>query len=180
MGYRGRETERKLTTDLLSYDQVVYELTSLISTPHMQDYSTDWYWDVPNTKDTFARVRQYPDGHFEMTIKQEDKGIYQDRIELDIPTRTDVPKYDIMAYNEIAFGPRIGTIKKHYSVWFLDDAKHNSVSCYKIEVNGKEIDKVFVEVEGTSLEYVDAVLKQLPFLMTECEGSLYTMYLKPK
>lgn len=87
-----------------------------------------------------------------------------------------------MSYQDIAFGPSVGNIEKTYAVWFLNESTHNTVSCYTIKVNGQEIAGTFIEIEGTTIEFVETLTERVrEFLVDakESNGSLYNMYLKP-
>lgn len=181
MGFRDREIEIKLHTKSLNFAEVQNLLSDYLeSDADLQDFSTDTYWQVPSQPQAFARLRDLGD-RFQLTIKKEDKLDHRDRIEIDLdlePTYV----YSIMSYQNIAFGPSVGNIEKTYAVWFLNESTHNTVSCYTIKVNGQEIDGTFIEIEGTTIEFVETITERVrEFLVDakESNGSLYNMYLKP-
>ena len=184
MGFKDREIEIKLHTGSLSFLETKDILESFFNrNSDLDDFSQDTYWKIPNQERAFSRLRNLGNEKFQLTIKKEDKLDTRDRIEIDLDLEPTY-KYSILAYQDIAFGPSVGKITKRYAVWFMDDLnKYKTVSCYAIQVNGKDIDGTFIEVEGPSMEYVETLTDSIMTRITDlkhCSGSLYNMFINPR
>jgi adenylate cyclase class IV len=181
MGLRGsnREIEEKLVVE--GIDQM-YQVDNLLykklrnKARIVEGSSTDVYWR-PKGKADFIRVRyrgNYKDS--QMTLKYSDKGNINDRIEIDVDI--DNPMNAALMFEHM-FGKPIGTIKKRYSVYFMDKDDSN-ISVYQVE-NDK---RVFIEIEALDMERVKKLKRKLlsivPYKLIPQNKSLCQLILQNK
>lgn len=174
---RNREIETKMITDKCSLDTVNLLLKHWLQMagPKMSfGSSNDTYWDVPAKVPSFLRVREMGPTTI-MTLKQEDMGGYQNRLEIDLLCSSKLE--DILQYNTSLYGAPIGTIFKTYYTY---STPHAHIGAYTIQVNGVDIPLTFVEVEGHELDiinYYASHLKETVPGLREVNKSLKSLYL---
>lgn len=181
MGYRNREKEVKLkvigTNNRAHVDKLIQELFREEIERSILDRSKDVYWGL-NTRGKFIRVRYMAgeDGRGQMTIKDRDKGIVSDRIEIDV--HVDSADQCVLALSS-ALGPNHGVIDKTYSVLFLDEQTDTNISVYKVTGD----DRVFVEVEARRNDVVEKIVRKLekglPFKLERSPHSLFDIFIAP-
>lgn len=184
MGHNNREIESKLQVQGLTnrrsvmvkiHDILEKNLGEIHHT--IEGDSRDVYWAPPaGAKADFVRVRYMAEGRTQVTLKHQDKGNYLDRVEIDLEA-DDADQAIALMRNLL--GEPLGTVRKKYTVFFLDK-KDTTISVYKV-IND---DRVFVEVEALSQGKVDelkAMLKEgLGYPLTDVDESLYQLFLAHK
>ncbi len=175
MGFRDREIEKKFHTPIEDLEFLVRRL-GLDNANIVSGGSTDHYWAIPHDTSAFARLREHED-HFEMTVKKEDQGHYSNRIEIDLKMQ---PTFigTIIAYHDVAFGPRTGTIRKVYKVTQIGETKWETLSLYRIHVNGFPVPGTFIEVEGRTLEFVNTFVERLHAMLPNLTAETQSLYMK--
>lgn len=188
MSFKGREIERKLVADSLelslfgaetlirSYLRVRPDLA--LSRVEEGD-SSDIYWNVPGSGKTFIRTREYSKGLTQLTVKKEDRSGTLNRIEIDLNVTSKLS--DIVRFNKTLYGPEAGMVRKRYTVFWLNDSEHMTISCYQVKINGTEKPFTFIEIEGTDETWVESHsfnLKRLNKNLSDAKGSLYTLFLE--
>jgi hypothetical protein len=180
MGYRNREKEIKLRVDGTTSRTLVDKLVQEMFKDHIERSilasSKDVYWGLPSKNNKFIRVRYMAgeNGKGQMTIKDRDKGIVSDRIEIDVSV--DSADQCVLALTA-ALGRPHGVIHKTYSVLFLDEEKETNISVYKVTGD----DRVFVEVEARRNDIVEKIVrrieKELPFKTERSTESLFDIFI---
>lgn len=180
MGFRNREVEIKLLVEgEESLDSVNNKLSRFLKKQSLnctRGISDDIYWKtLPSSKADFIRLRHYPEGLAQITVKHTDKGDNFDRVEIDLEVAD--AKNATLIISSLQ-GKPIGKIKKKYIVYFLDD-KETNVSLYQI-ANDK---RVFIEIEARSKKKVFYLQKKINDFLSEytlspIKKSLYQIFLK--
>jgi hypothetical protein len=186
MSKNAREIESKLIVDSSDLNLVNTILNEIFGDEKKRlifGSSLDHYFLVPDrrARAEFFRVRER-DGIRQITVKGEDKGNSLDRLEIDIDSTS--PLEDILKFGTAMFGTSIGKVGKTYYVYFLN--KWDTVCCYT--VSEVTFDKVFVEVEATTMEKMleleQRVIKGFENSggpsVARAPGSLFTMFFKDK
>jgi adenylate cyclase class IV len=182
MGYQNREIEIKL---LVQKAKSLAEVNNLLgrhfkakSKSVIRETSKDTYWDSPkSSKADFARLRYYPQGLAQMTIKHTDKGDNLDRVEVDLEVGD--PDKAMLILTALLGKPK-GSIVKEYVVYFLDE-NETTISLYQI-VNDS---RIFVEVEAKTEKKVFALIKEITKVLSHYKlkretKSLYQIFLAKK
>lgn len=174
-----REIETKYLirgSTLESVNALMAHFCSSKKTRLIYGFSRDTYWHT-SLPGTFVRMRER-DGIRQLTVKVEDKGSSEDRLEIDLDCTSQ--KELISQFNTSLFGTSAGVVEKKYYVYWLEET---TVCCYQCTVDGVEKSEIIIEVEGKTLEEVtDWTKKIVEFFRIGIEiekapGSLYTMYL---
>lgn len=169
MGYKNREIEFKLEVDgKRRMSDVVRKLRGKLGeTSALIGSSVDVYWSLNHLrrrklhiKGDFVRVRCMEDGTGQMTVKEQDRNTYTDRVEIDVATKDPKSACDFLGH---VFGDPAGFIAKSYHVFFLED-RHTTVSIYQVHGDSR----VFIEVEAKSARRAAKLLAQV----TEVEPNL--------
>lgn len=158
MGHKNREIEVKLLakTDK-GYSGVVKDVRKILTKAGKRPNKTivgdssDVYWLPSRTANAdFMRVRYHPEGGGQLTVKHEDQGDNLNRVEIDV----DVKDPDqAVKFLTAANGPPIGTLRKKYTVFYVDRFDTN-VSVYKVRGDKR----VFVEIEARKEVLVDELV----------------------
>lgn len=178
MGYKNREIELKLEVkNVKKIEDVTKKLEKIFNyRKTVKGKSKDLYWGASkSSKADFVRLRLYPDGLPQVTVKYTDKGSNFDRVEIDV--NVDDAENAIQLMNSL-FGKPKGEIVKEYQVYFLDKEDSN-ISVYKI----KNDPRIFLEIEARSkekvLEISNSVKQYSPELSVKRVGkSLFQLFLK--
>ncbi len=186
----GREIERKLVADSsrLSFFEAECLISSYIASQYdleltrdEEDGSLDIYWYVKAPERTFVRLRILNKEIVQLTVKKEDKTGALNRVEVDI--EIDIKSLpNVIQFNNTLFGPEIGRVDKHYTVFWLNHSRDHTISCYQVRVDEDAKPFTFIEVEGTNEAWVNEHsnnLKKLSKdLLHDAAGSLYTLFLE--
>lgn len=194
MSYRNREIESKWIVrnnredlgrnpSLGVANQVLHEALGASVRSKITGRSTDWYWTVPGDSVVadFIRLRDVDgSGKYQITVKGKDKGVNENRLEVDIDTTSSLPK--ILKLLQSTFGPAAGEVTKEYHVYWPTPSEHLTISCYQVE--GSDI--IYIEVEATSASSLDeweglvsSGFEKYHMSMDRAPGSLYEMYILP-
>lgn len=184
MGYNNREIEFKMEVQgTKRMSEVVRKLRGhLNERSALIGSSVDVYWSLNHLrrrklgiKGDFVRVRCMEDGTGQMTVKEQDRNTYCDRVEIDVQTKDPRSAVDFLGH---VFGDPAGAIAKSYHVFFLEN-NHTTVSVY--QVKGDE--RVFIEVEATNARRAAKLLAAVTDLepnLKPVNKSLYDLILRGK
>lgn len=168
-----REIEKKFTVEGISFNEVSTILLAAFGFPDtwQTGIETEYYHEATSNDVDFIRVRTYPDGSGMFTIKKKDQQTNQNRFELEV----NLPAEDAKELALRLSGPEIVKFERRFIV--IDINQHVSVAAYLIE----GIDKVFVEVEGSTIYDINkATLRIPPTLELIPEpSSIWELYVKP-
>lgn len=190
IGYKNREIEFKL--------EVKDTKTSLarLSKPLMNvldvrrvlvGRSIDVYWSLDRfrwkklgtrgkVRGDFLRVRCLETGMGQVTLKEQDRGTYSNRVEIDVTTANPRQACELLGH---LFGDTAGYIHKSYHVLFLED-EHTTVSFYKVHNDGR----VFMEIEAKTMrratQLLDTVTQAILAEVDPVNASLYDLVLRGK
>lgn len=163
MGFKNREVEFKMQVTGSSKPAAeMYRQMRRRLSPNriLVGSSIDVYWSLkpfqkkePFVKGDFVRVRCMEDGTGQITVKEQDRGTYVDRVEIDVGTKSPKEACELLAH---MFGNPLGHIFKTYYVFFMED-DHTTVSLYEVHDDGR----IFVEVEAKNLRRANQLLKEV-------------------
>lgn len=135
MGFRNREFEIKGWTKRGSMRTVVEAVRSFLVDNGYEEYTeivnagTDLYWQLPkNVGGDFLRLRKLKEKLSEITVKHQDRGTVQDRVEIDLPVSDHKQAERLLSY---LLGPSVAKITKRYHVFVLGN-KHETISVYQV------------------------------------------------
>lgn len=178
-----REKEVKLQNRHISLNQVFMALDEIT-----EDYQIgfvagevdDAFWTLPQYKRGFARIRTNH-GHPQLSIKVEDKGIFEDRIEENSDLMVD---FDVAVKQKtLELGTEPKFLKKRHFTFFIDSFK-TSICCYSVDKS----DAVFIEIESPKSGFIDYwelyitkhFSKNFGVTFERSVGSLYSMFIEKK
>lgn len=177
MGYKNREIEKKFVTPNTTLDTATSQIKGIIEyKSEISEASRDLYWQSPEAgKVDFIRLRYFPDGSGQLTIKHSDRGSNVNRVEIDVVVKDPDQAKKFLEY---LYGDATGSIFKHYNVLFLDDDDHTTISIYR--VRGDQ--RIFVEVEAKTQAKVDQLQRSIEKVMTleHQTKSLYQLFVESK
>lgn len=153
-----REIERKFILNHLTYneamDTLFWQAKATAFEITTTTVSKDWFWKAPNVD--FIRLRE---NSLEMTIKVTDKGTTVDRIEENVV----VDRGSLgtsKAFLTKLFGPSCLSLTKEFIVLeYMHKGSQVTLSLYTVKED--ELNRVFFEVEGASLESVDSFINEV-------------------
>ena len=166
MGYRNREIEFKLEArGSKGMASVVKDLAGKLGESRVLiGASVDVYWSLTpfqkkklKLRGDFIRVRCMENGGGQMTVKEEDKKSYTNRVEIDVATKD--PKSACTFLSHVLGNPT-GAVNKAYHVFFMED-DHTTVSVYQVKNDGR----VFLEVEAKSMRAAAKLLSKVTSLV---------------
>lgn len=188
MGYRNREIEFKLEAKGRRMSSIVKALAGKLGESRVLiGASVDVYWSLApfrrrqsrhlkgrRLKGDFIRVRCMEDGSGQITVKEQDRKVYSDRVEIDVGTRD--PKIACLFIGHV-FGDPTGSVNKAYHVFFMED-DHTTVSVYQVKGDGR----VFLEVEAKSMHAAAKLLEKVTSLvkykLTSVNKSLFDLVVR--
>lgn len=153
-----REIEKKFIIENTTYEEAMHTLEGIAdSLIERKAVSNDLYWKASGVD--FIRLRE---NSRELTVKVTDKTSIVDRIEENV-----VIDRDSMDAAErgltLLYGPPCLRLVKQFSVYSISytpvpGTRYNAILCL-YQVKGDPKERVFFEVEASTLRAVDAIIK---------------------
>lgn len=173
-----REIEKKYVVEAgLPHIEVDRMLRKLLNYDRLsQGLSKDVYWAVPKgSRAAFARLRHFPDGTGQLTVKVVDKKSNVDRIEINLELDSEKAVSSAQAYmtHLLGYAP-LGSVEKLYRVLWL--ANGANVSTYRVV----DDHRLFLEIEAPELQQVDMIAETVGthVLMRQEPRSLFEIFIK--
>lgn len=176
MGHKNREIEKKfiVSNKNLSFKEVCFFVKNCFIEDLWDDEitgrSSDVYWHSPSPQTAdFIRIRQYPTGDGQLTLKHSDQGTNVNRIEIDVGVHKSSQAVEFVTK---LLGSPIGEIEKDHLTLFWH-LRGYAASVYKISSHPD----IFIEIEAKTIEDVDNLVGKLDGIELDQEHrSLYQIF----